>query len=112
MIVQTVVKLLISLALIYGCVAVGRRYPSLAGLIATAPVTTLIVLFWLYSEGREDYARFAAFTKGVVWGVLPSVLFFITATWCFRREVPFLKTLAISFGVWLIGAALHQLLIR
>ncbi len=109
---QTFVKLLISLAVIYGCVAVGRRFPSLAGLVATAPITTLIVLFWLYSEGRKDYARFAAFTQGAVWGILPSVLFFLTATWCFRREIPFLATIAISFGVWLIGAVLHQLFIR
>jgi uncharacterized membrane protein (GlpM family) len=110
--VQTLVKLLISLAVITGCVAVGRRFPSVAGLIATAPITTLIVLFWFYSEGREDYARFAAFTQGVVWGILPSVLFFLTATWCFRREIPFLTTIAISFGVWLIGAVLHLLFIR
>jgi uncharacterized membrane protein (GlpM family) len=109
---QTLVKLLISLAVIYSCVAVGRRYPSLAGLIATMPITTLLVLFWLYSEGREDYERFAAFTRGVVWGIIPSVLFFLTATWCFRKGIPFPATIAISFGAWLMGAILHQLLLR
>ncbi len=109
---ETLVKILISLAVITTCVAIGKRFPSLAGLIATAPVTTLIVLFWLYSEGREDYARLAAFTRGVVWGIVPSALFFITATWCFRKEIPFLTTIAISFGVWLIGAIFHQLLLR
>ncbi|MCU0587809.1 MAG: DUF3147 family protein [Syntrophobacteraceae bacterium] len=109
---QTAIKLLITVAVITACTAMGRRYPSLAGLIATMPITTLLVLFWLHSESPDDRARLAAFTQGVVWGIVPSALFFITATWCFRKGIPFPTTLALSSGIWLAGAILHQLLLR
>lgn len=85
---QFAVKLLISMLLISACAAVGKKIPSPAGLIATLPLTTLVVLIWLHTEDEGDYARFAAFSKGVVWEIIPSMLFFITAYGCFRKEVP------------------------
>lgn len=109
---QFFLKLLISVVIISSCAAIGRRLPSLAGLIATMPITTLIVLFWFYSENPEDYDRFAEFSKGVIWGMLPSVLFFITAYGCFRKEIPFITTIGAAFAVWLLGAIVHQWLFR
>ena len=109
---QFVIKLLISMAIIAGCAAIGRRLPTLAGLIATMPITTLIVLFWLHSDSPEDFPRFAEFSKGVVWGILPSMLFFITAYVCFRKGIPFLTTIGFSSCVWLLGAVVHQWLLR
>jgi uncharacterized membrane protein (GlpM family) len=109
---QFFIKILISTAIISGCAAIGRRFPSLAGLIATMPITTLIVLFWLQSDSPEDFHKFAEFSKGVVWGIVPSMLFFIMAYVCFRKEVPFLTTIGLSFGIWLLGAVVHQWLLR
>ena len=40
-------KLVITNAVIIACTQIGRKYPTLAGLIATMPLTSLIVLVWL-----------------------------------------------------------------
>ena len=41
------IKLLVSIALILLCTSIGKKLPSLAGLIAVMPLTGLIVLIWL-----------------------------------------------------------------
>lgn len=106
------VKLLLTNAVIIACVLTGRRFPTLGGLIATAPLTSLIVLLWLYSDNPGDYRLMTAYTTGVLWGIIPTVLFFLAAFLCFRRGIPLSAALAAGFGVWLAGALVHQWLLR
>ena len=39
-----IVKLLITNLVIISCAQIGRRFPSLAGLVAAMPITTLAVM--------------------------------------------------------------------
>ena len=108
---QFIVKLLISISIISVCVLIGRRYPTLSGLIATMPLTGVIVLVWLYTENRDNSVLLQEYTKGALWGILPSILFFIVAYICFSKQVPLFVVLCASFGVWLLGAIVHQWLL-
>jgi uncharacterized membrane protein (GlpM family) len=105
-------KLLASNLLIIVCVLLGRRFPSLAGLIATMPITTLIVLLWLHSDKQGDSRLLATFVGGVFWGIIPTLLFFAAAWFSLRRGLPLAPALAISFTTWLFGACVHQVLLR
>ena len=109
---QLFVKLLISVTIIVFCALIGRKLPSLAGLIATMPLTGLIVLIWLYSENSENYNLLTKYTKGALWGILPSILFFFTAFICFKKQMSFPVLIILSFSVWIIGAFIHQLVLR
>jgi uncharacterized membrane protein (GlpM family) len=51
------------------------------------------------------------FTKGALWGIIPSILFFVTAFVCFRKELSLWMVLCASFGVWVAAAFVHQLLL-
>jgi F0F1-type ATP synthase assembly protein I len=109
---QFIVKILISLAIIVFCSQIGRKFPSLAGLIATMPLMSVIVLVWLYSDNPGNADLMKDYTRGAVGGILPSILFFIVAYACFRRQLPFGVVLSASFGVWFLGALVHQWLLR
>ena len=109
--VGTVVKLIISLTIILLCTQIGKRFPSLAGLIAVMPLTGLIVLIWLYSENPGDHDLMINFAKGALWGILPSILFFLVAYFCFKKHLTLPLVLIASFAVWLIGAFVHQRLL-
>lgn len=109
---QFFVRLLISVTVIVLCMLIGKRLPSLAGLIATMPLTGLIVLIWLHSENKGDYNLLTKYTKGALWGILPSIFFFLVAFMCFRKQIPFPVLIIVSFGVWLIGAFVHQWVLR
>lgn len=105
-------KLLLANALLVTAAQVGKRSPSMAGLVATMPLTTLIVMVWLYAETPGDHGRLIDYTKGVLWGILPSVAFFLAALWCLQRRASFPLVLATSAAVWLLGALAHRWLLR
>jgi len=106
-----VVKLLISLIIISFCAFIGKKLPSLAGLIATMPLTGLLVFLWLYS-GNSNYPLLTRYVKGALWGILPSILFFLTIFYCLKKQLPFPLILLLAFSVWLVGAFIHQHLLR
>ncbi len=109
---QFAVRLAAALTVIVIAAWIGRHLPKVGGLIATMPLTTLIVMLWLYSERPGDLAQMRDYTLGVLWGIGPSVLFFIVAYLCFRRQIGLAGTLCASFGAWLLGAALHVWLLH
>ncbi len=106
------VKLLIANAIIIACTLIGKRFPTLAGLIATMPLTSLLVLVWLHTDNPGNIPLMTDYTRGVLWGIIPTILFFMVAWFCFRSRTPFTITLSASFAVWLTGAAVHQWLLR
>ncbi len=109
---QSVIKLLISVSVIVFCTQIGRKLPTLAGLIAVMPLTGLIVLVWLYMDNPGNFNLMTNYIKGALWGILPSILFFLTAFFCFRKHIPLWIVLCASFAVWLIAAFIHQLLLH
>ena len=106
-----VIKLLISVCVIVFCAQIGRKMPSLAGLIAVMPLTGLVVLLWLYTDNPGNFVLMTDYTKGALFGIAPSVLFFLVAFLCFRRQLPLWIVLCAGFGIWLIAAFVHQWLL-
>ena len=105
-------KLLITNIVIVFCAQVGKRFPTLGGLIATMPLTSLLVLLWLYTDNPGDFRLMTDFTRGVLWGIIPTILFFAAVYFCFRRQLALPLVLTAGFGVWLTGAAVHQWLLK
>jgi hypothetical protein len=52
------------------------------------------------------------FTKAALRGILPSILFFLVAYFCFMKHYSIGIVLGASFGIWLLGAFIHQWLLR
>ena len=107
-----IIKLLISVSVIIFCTQIGRKLPTLAGLIAVMPLTGLIVLVWLYTDNPDNFNIVIDYTRGALWGILPSILFFLTAFICFRKHIPLWIVLCASFAIWLIAAFFHQWLLH
>lgn len=105
------IKLLISVVIIVLCTQIGRRLPTLAGLIAVMPLTGAIVLVWLYIDNPSSHALLTQYAKAALWGILPSIMFFLTVFLCFQKQLPLPITLCISFTIWIIFAVFHQLLL-
>ena len=111
---RLVIKALLSLCIILVCgyIASQKKLPALAGLIAVAPLTGLLVLIWTYLDNGGDSATIVQYCTGAVWGIIPSILFFIAALICFRRGCSLAVALAVGFAVWLAGAFVHQVLLK
>jgi F0F1-type ATP synthase assembly protein I len=86
--------------------------PTLAGLIAVMPLTGLIVLVWLYIDNPGNFALMTDYTKGAVLGIVPTIMFFLVAFLCFHKQLPLWMVLCAGFAVWLVGAFIHQWLLK
>ena len=109
-----IVKVLISLGVITLCswIVSRQKLPALGGLIAVMPLTGLIVLVWVYTDNPGNAELLADYTRGALFGIVPSILFFLVAYVCFKRHLPLWVVLCASFAVWLTGAVVHQWLLH
>lgn len=109
---QVFVKIVVSLIVILIATGISKKFPSIAGLISVMPLTGALVLVWVYLDNKGDSAIMQNFAKGAVWGILPSILFFLVALLCFKKNLPLPIVLISSFGVWLASAFVHQWVLR
>ena len=105
---QIVIKIAFSLAIILVATGIAKKLPSLAGLIGVMPLTGALVLVWVYLENKGNPHIMQDFAKGALWGILPSILFFLVVFFCLRKEFPLPLVLCAGFSVWLAGAVVHQ----
>ena len=109
---QLFIKVALSVVIILAATAIGKKLPTTAGLIGVMPLTGALVLVWMYLESEGDAGTMQQFTKGALWGIVPSILFFVVALLCFKRGFPLSIVLVSSFGAWLGAALVHQLLLK
>ena len=101
------VKIIVSAFIIAGVSELAKRMPSLGGLIAAMPLTTLLALIWLYVD-TGNYELAHTFTRSVLFAIIPTIFFFITALYLFKRGASFITILFVSFVIFFIAAAVHQ----
>jgi len=109
---QILVKVVISVVVIFVATAIGKKLPSTAGLIGVMPLTGAIILVLMYLENKGDPEIMQKFARGALWGILPSILFFLVAFVCFKRQLSLPIVLVLSFGVWLSAAFVHQWILK
>ena len=89
-------KIIISALLIWGISEISRRNTSIAALLASLPLVSLLAMIWTYHD-THDVARIADFSWSVIWYVLPSlVLFALLPPLLTRWHVPFYGALLIA----------------
>jgi uncharacterized membrane protein (GlpM family) len=105
------IRLLITVCVIVFCTQIGRKLPTLAGLIVVMPLTSLIVLIWLYADNPGSFEQMSDFCWGALWGILPIALFYLVAFMCFRKHLSLWFVLCAGFTVWFAAAMVHQWLL-
>jgi uncharacterized membrane protein (GlpM family) len=109
---QLFLKITLSLGIILTATALSRKWPALAGLVGVMPLTGALVLVWMALDTGSDPRIMQQFTRGALWGLLPTSLFFLVAFLCFRKGLPLSLVLIASFGAWLAAALVHQWILR
>jgi uncharacterized membrane protein (GlpM family) len=105
-------KITLTLAIILVATAIGRKWPALAGLVGVMPLTGALVLVWVALDSGNDPRIMQQFSRGALWGLLPTMLFFLVAYLCFRKGLPLPLVLIASFGSWLVAALIHQWVLK
>jgi len=109
---QLLIKIVLSVTIILTATAIAKRFPSLAGLVGVMPLTGALVLVWVYLENKGNQGVMVGFAKGALWGILPSLLFFLVVFFCFKKGFPLTFVLGWSFLAWIAAACVHQWLLK
>lgn len=107
---QFLLKLFITVALVLVASLLARRTGWLGALVASLPLTSLLVLVWMYADTRDPF-RVADLSMGIFWFVLGSLPFFLVLALALRRG----WTVGLAFGsamvAGFIGVTLTQWLL-
>ncbi len=109
---QILLKAVLSVTIILVATEIGKKLPSTAGLVGVMPLTGALVLVWMYLENQGKPEIMQHFTRGAIWGILPSIFFFLVAFLCFKKNLPLSVVLVASFGAWLGAAFVHQWVLK
>lgn len=74
--VQFLLKLVITVAVVLIASAVSKRSGWIGALVASLPLTSILVLTWLYADTR-DVKQVADMSMGIFWFVVGSLPFFV-----------------------------------
>ncbi len=109
---QLFIKALLSVLIILTAAGIAKKFPLIGGLIAVMPLTGAVVLTWVYLENKGNPAIVQSFAKAALWGLLPSILFFLTAFLCFKKETSLFAAISLSFSAWFAGAVILRWFLR
>lgn len=106
-----ILKVLIS-ALLIGLISeIAKRNSSLAALVASLPLISVLAMIWLYHE-TNDLEKIASFSSSVVWYVLPSLILFLLLPVCLKAwRMAFYPALALSCFATVLGYFLMKFIL-
>ena len=107
---QFLLKVLITIATVLVASALARRTGWLGALVASLPLTSLLVLSWLYAD-THDATRVADLAMGIFWFVLGSLPFFIVLATALRHGWRIGPAFAAAIGAGFAGVSLTQWLL-
>lgn len=101
---QRVLPVLVSIAIIIA-VAIARQYSrTLAAILATMPINVPLGMWVVYAGADGDAAQMETFSRGMLIGIFPTVLFIAATYWAFKAGWTLVPTLILGYVIW--GAAL------
>jgi len=109
---QFLLKAVITVALVLLASMLARRHGWLGALVASLPLTSLLVLAWLYSDTR-DPLQVADLAMNIFWFVLGSLPFFVALAFALRQGWRIGPAFAAAAVAGFAGVSLTQwLLVR
>ncbi len=107
---QLLLKLVITVVIVLVASMLARRSGWLGALVASLPLTSLLVLTWLYTETR-DPMQVADLSMGIFWFVLGSLPFFLLLAFALRQGWHIGLAFAVAIAAGFAGVLLTQWLL-
>ncbi len=104
---QFLLKILVTVATVLVASYLARRTGWLGALVASLPLTSLLVLTWLYAD-THDAVRVADLSMGIFWFVLGSLPFFLVLAFALRQGFNVALSFALAVLAGFFGVALMQ----
>lgn len=107
---QFLLKVAITVVIVVCASLLARRTGWIGALVASLPLTSLLVLAWLYSDTR-DPMQVADLSMGIFWFVLGSLPFFVVLALALRSGWPVVAAFLAATVTGFAGVTLVQWLL-
>ncbi len=101
-------QVLTSIVIIAVITWIGDRYRSVAGVLATMPLTIPITLVIVFQNTGGDHVKVAEFTQAAVAGIVGTVCFLLAAWWAVSRHYGVVTTILAGYAAWAIALVLGR----
>ncbi|MDR7102117.1 DUF3147 family protein [Croceicoccus sp. BE223] len=101
-------KALLAGAMIAAIAELGRRLPTVAALVASLPLVSVLGMVFLW-HARPDAENMARHSEATFWYVLPSLPMFLAIPWLLRHGVSFWAALAAGCALTVVLYGLMRL---
>lgn len=108
--VQFLIKTAITVSLVLLASVLARRPGLVGALVASLPLTSLLVLGWLYADTR-DPKQVADMAMGILWFVLGSLPFFVVLALSLRQGLAIVPAFTLAVLAGFGGTVLVQWLL-
>lgn len=105
--IQFLLKIAITVFTVLAASFLAKRHGWLGALVASLPLTSLLVLVWLYADTR-DSRQVANLSMDIFWFVLGALPFFLALTGTLRQGWSIGLAFAAAIAAGFIGVTLVQ----
>ena len=107
---QSIVPVLLSIAVIILVAVFEKQSKLFAALTATMPLATPLALWIVYSSNSGDKQAVSQFSLSLLLGVLPTLAFLVTVWLAARAGMKLVPIILTGYSVWGVGALILYLL--
>ncbi len=107
---QRAIVILLSTLVITAVSLLGKRFPSLAGVIATMPLIIPLSIWAAYQSSGRDYQAIQKLVSAMLWGIALTGSFVVYARIGVGRGWPIWLVILSSYLGWLLGYAILRAL--
>lgn len=95
-------KTLLAAVLIVAISEISKRSASIASILASVPIISVLAIIFLYSD-THNLLAVSKLSTGIFWMVLPSLIFFLSLPALLRLKINFPVSLGISLCIMIIA---------
>jgi len=107
---QRIYQLLISFVILAVIAFISERSHVLASVVSVMPLNITFALWFVYTSAGGDAALSADFSRMVIFGLTPTMLFAVACWFGFRQGWSLGRVLAVGYAVWLAAMGLYRLI--
>ena len=99
--IQYLIKLILSAAIIVVVSEVAKRSTLIAATVASLPLVTILSLIWLYID-TKDLEKISELSMSIFWLVIPSLSFLLILPQLLKYQLNFFLSIALSSAAMVV----------
>lgn len=109
--VEYFLKIGVSAVIIASVAELGKRFTTVAAILASLPLVSILAMIWLYRDTREPQ-KIIDLSYGIFWAVLPSLLFFVALPLLLKMGLKFPLAMALASLIMIVAYAGYASLMK